>query len=350
MLDLDRGPVLLPGEPLDGSGDLEPYLGRAMRRAMEIVGSMTPAELERTHKEVIGAFGLGITPGVARDRFAVHLLAALACDPSFDEDDALRSDLPPESRLVRRFPEIEGLLTDERLLRIEPETRADGGGVAYLGHVLHYHPLLPLSRSDDPKHDLVPALLDLARRPGVRVAVALDHRRFTPADKHRRWIMFDHWYGRPFRRRDLDDPHAVGLTVHAAPALSKESDTSVGCFLAGIIRTEFLWTHKQGVKTVQVEEVVSGGRSRPRFVHSLRDVAAQRFTHLDGAVMEYADPAAREASKLPSTPRARRKPKLFRIDGPLSADDWALVTSLFFRANPLIHEYLGEAPREVADR
>ena len=160
-------------------------------------------------------------------------------------------------------------------------------------------------------------------------------------------MLRDHWYGAPFRRSKLDDANAIGVTIHSAPALELSNAVSAQCMITGIERTEVVWKHKEGIKSVEMEEVLCRDERVPRYLHSERDIRVQAFRHIDGAVMLYEQDArdARRQTRWPRRVRASMKPKQFRVDGRISTDDWALLCSLYFRGNPLVGEYFAGSDR-----
>ncbi|MBL8745762.1 MAG: hypothetical protein JNK58_05315 [Phycisphaerae bacterium] len=119
-------------------------------------------------------------------------------------------------------------------------------------------------------------------------------------------------------------------------------------------RTEFFWKHREGIKTLEAEEVMMPERTeRSRYLHAEYDLSAKCFRHLDGAAMVYSESDAKKRigldCVLPNTPRAKVRPKLFRIDGSIDVAQWSTALCLFFRANPLVHEYLAGATGPSVD-
>lgn len=112
-------------------------------------------------------------------------------------------------------------------------------------------------------------------------------------------------------------------------------------------RTEFLWTYRDGIKTFQAEEISLAERVYSsyyfnRYVHSEIDIAGKVLRHFDGAVKVYPGDqyAQRLSSNMPDVPRVLHKPKVFRIDGNIDVDTWASLTSLFFKGNRMVRDYL----------
>src|SRR5205814_1164866 len=81
-----------------------------------------------------------------------------------------------------------------------------------------------------------------------------------------------------------------------------------------------------------------------RELHAERDTKLRRFTHVDGKVCCY--PAEAYAPSLTAVNAAPGKPaksrKLWRVDGPLTDEEWATLVGLHFRGNDLIAEHFAE--------
>ena len=78
-----------------------------------------------------------------------------------------------------------------------------------------------------------------------------------------------------------------------------------------------------------------------RYLHTIRDTSEGAFIHCDGAVKAYARddyPLTMDAFR--HRGRSAKYRKVFRLDGHLRADEWSTITSLWFRGNQLILEYL----------
>lgn len=248
------------------------------------------------------------------------------------------------SRVWSRFPDIQRHTTDEDLVVLTAPLRALPNGIRIGNAVLHYHEWIGPSRSTSPECDIISFLIHHADSTPNCVSIAVDGRGFAVNNRFLSMVMEDHWRGRPLSRSDLDNPHATGVTVHTAPDLSTSQSVAVQCITSGIHRVEALWKHKEGIKTFEIEEILVDDTRRPRYLHAEYDLKSRSFRHIDGAIMLYAerDRADRglDSCVLPRTPRAARKPKLFRVDGCVSIDDWSMMVSLFFRGNPLVSEYL----------
>jgi hypothetical protein len=126
---------------------------------------------------------------------------------------------------------------------------------------------------------------------------------------------------------------------------------------------QVMWSYRDGVKTVQMEELVSldakqfrrDARVANRYLHARWDVRTERFIHLDGAVKVY--DKARYEVRVGTDLRDRRPEaeaddyhKLFRLDAPLELEEWSRLVACFYHENELAAEYLdGELGVEPKD-
>jgi hypothetical protein len=121
-----------------------------------------------------------------------------------------------------------------------------------------------------------------------------------------------------------------------------------------LARTEFMWSIRENLKTLQIEEIVPFDEKKPvkriavKYVHTIRDTASHAFVHLDGAIRWYSSEnyALRFETKLSNHPNSDGYYKLFRIDGEISDQDWTDLIANFFSGNELIHEYFGQPMKE----
>lgn len=355
MLDSQIGTTQLLAEELDGTGSLgQPFVDAMNRLLAHLVNGDAASRdaVARTLPPVYSSF-LDIL-SVRRQDHAATVRMARCWLAHLVTDRMASGNLSPlasvvGSRLLQRFPKLQDHLNDDGLIRLTPELKFDRHGVVFDGHLIRYHPFIGVSRASSPEYDLLAMLCDHAARTSNDVSIAIDGSRIIPAEKAQMYLLEDHWRGRPFMRGDLDDPHALGVTIHTAPDISTAKDIAAACMLAGIQRTEFIWKHKESVKTFEAEEVMVAERDRRgRYLHAEYKLANKpehnHFRHLDGAVMVYSpadEQTRRQAScVLPKTPRAACKPKLFRIDGNMTVEHWTTALCLFFRGNPLVLEYL----------
>ncbi len=85
-----------------------------------------------------------------------------------------------------------------------------------------------------------------------------------------------------------------------------------------------------------------------KYVHSIRDIQAHAFIHLDGAVKLYRrnQYAQRNATMMPNELKSWKKIKVFRIDAEVEEgqaigdNEWSRLISLFFQENTMVAQYL----------
>jgi hypothetical protein len=107
------------------------------------------------------------------------------------------------------------------------------------------------------------------------------------------------------------------------------------------------------VKRLYVREVrpASNRRGEPllavqnRELHAERDTNARHFVHVDGKLRRYARETYGPSAMNPRAgfgPHSHSR-KLWRVDGPLTDDQWCNLVGLYFRGNELIEEHFKAA-------
>jgi hypothetical protein len=275
-----------------------------------------------------------------RERVALWSLAGAIAEQGVSFRDILDAH-PETSKVLEVYPELAGSFDDDGLLQIDDRFSLLDGGIAYKDHILHYHQFLRRGYRSNPNFDFhwrFARYYD-ATKATNEFRIAIDHRRLMPRQWYEQLMELDGWFGPPFDPAKLDDPTSVGLTV-----VGRNPDSLFGQANA-IERTEFFWSFRDGIKTFQAEEIWTEefqGYYLNRYVHSQRDVTHGRFIHLDGAVKAYladAYPSRRQAH-VPDEPRARWKPKLWRVDGDIALEAWVELVCFFFRQNEMVVQYL----------
>jgi hypothetical protein len=251
--------------------------------------------------------------------------------------------------VYKEYPELADFESDEGLLSLAtPGLSADrhGSTLYYKQHHIYFHQFLRRNFTSNPNYSFLAELWAYHQRHlEQRVSVAIDHLRLTPIGHALLLLEKDRSFGPPLRLDALDSPHAVGLAVHRSRAgqwMPPEYD-----------RTEFFWSFQDGLKTLQIEEVVAESPSAQlsddhvltRYMHSIRNVATHAFIHLDGAVKVYARNTWKQrfAQQLPDAAKVKTKVKMFRIDGNIPDHEWSKLVSLYFQSNYMVPEYLNPA-------
>jgi hypothetical protein len=178
-----------------------------------------------------------------------------------------------------------------------------------------------------------------------QVAVALNTAHCAPVTETMAVFEEDYWYGPPFALQRIHDPTWTGVTRHWTQPPGEPLHYPVAV-------TEFVWQlDSPTLKSLQIEETYypmdtewNPQDDKPwfinRYVHSIRDMAAHSFVHLDGAVKLF-DKANYDPYKRRSKRAALHYKKLFRIDGVISDDDWMQLVAHYLRGNDHVHEYFG---------
>ena len=324
----------------------------------DIVNDIAQSLLAATEEEVLASYEaldwygqaqvskvrLLARDSIAVENLGVYLVTALARRPYYNQRNYLTEDYYEKSIVLEAFPKLATHQTDERLFPLcTPGFEPTESGIHYNNHVLFYHQFLRRNFTGNLNYDFLSRLTDYYQRHRQQpISVAIDHLRLVP----KRWFspIFekDYWYGPPLNWKLIDNKYEVGLTVHG----------STRSRLHNIDRTEFLWSYRNGLKTLQIEEIhglvllddPDTDMVLNRYIHSQRDIASGTFIHLDGAVKIYERDSYQQRfdSKMTEADKSKYKPKLFRIDGTISDSEWVQLISFFFRGNEMVLEYLNK--------
>jgi hypothetical protein len=264
------------------------------------------------------------------------LLAPHRGDLVFDEHPELYEDLT--DGLMRLMPD-----------HVEEPWVATNASFFIGDSVLFPHPFLGEYR------ELLGVLAELAEDPALAVYVAIDPHRVGRRDKLQYRLLEDYWDGLKLTPQTLDslDRHDQGSSFHAAGERGEAE-----AFLHPLLGTWFHWKARADhesdpVKRLYIQELKpSEDRSGDPFeavlnreLHAERDTSTRKFTHVDGKIVRYPTetygPTATNPRALPGP--HERKRKLWRVDGPMSDEQWMEVVGLFFRGNELIGEHFEDA-------
>ncbi|MEO0560173.1 MAG: hypothetical protein AAF170_18550 [Bacteroidota bacterium] len=251
-----------------------------------------------------------------------------------------------DRRLLRLEPRLLEQIDDDLLIPLSAFDEGNGHHLRFGDHFVHYHQFLRRGFHGTVNYLFASALLSAAQDPSLDVRVAIDFDRVS-TEAPRRIFEYDHWFGPHLTKETLDDPRATGVTRHWR---SRGMESFWGFPLKW---TDFRWTHFDGLKSFEAEEIVPAAEQSlvlNRYVHSQRDIGAQQFMHLDGAVRGYEASAydRRCEQHLGAARKAGRYRKLFRLDGPIQDEIWYQLVVLFFRFNELVGEYLHPGFQELA--
>lgn len=274
-------------------------------------------------------------------RFALYCVCSEVERSYFSFKGVIDQD-PKESEVLKLYPELINKMDKDGLLCIDSDFILFDSGIEYKNHILHYHQFLRREYTSNPNFDFLGGFIGYYSHTKNKnqFRIAIDHRRIMPKEFYAHIGELDTWRGLPFDANKLDDPNYVGLTVLER---NKNSLFEQTCSLD---RTEFYWSHRDGIKTFEAEEISSDSRVYDhyylnRYVHSERDIQQKKFRHLDGAVKVYLKDSfsQRKKSLMPKEFKSHSKVKLWRIDGDITLTAWSQMISLFFKSNEMIIKY-----------
>jgi hypothetical protein len=317
--------------------------------------------LARADARLVSGVSSGTTGGFDPDTGDVRTIAVRQVERAMYVDyyRLLDSSYRPASSHDRVCQVVNGLFgrleTADLLLPLTADMVRDRLGVddrAFRvdGFAVFPHPALR------PARELLKHLCALAEA-GYAVKVAIDPNAVVPVSQVQGASLFDYWRGVKLDMATLDDPNALGTTVHARRPDQHDSH------MFSLLRTEFRWSpYEAGAKSFEAQETVprsavpsDHGRAwigshyvQNRYLHSIRDTTARAFIHLDGAVKGYPretyGPTVTEPMASQGIPIYR---KLYRIDGEIPDQVWADLVAYFFRENELVLEYLVAMRRDL---
>jgi hypothetical protein len=335
MLDYSTPPMMLGRDHPGCLGHAYERCLVTVRDALESAGSDAALRLQGDlpwHLEE-GDLAVGLVEAATEARYFVTPGSVF---------DAVNDD----ARAYALHPSLRERLDGDGLLDLEG-LDARGQVLLYEGTGFSYHQFLRRHFTSHINYGLVEAVLRVGAPAGNRVRVAIDERRAMPASDYSEFMEKDYWFGPPLSDAWLDDPHRVGTVVHADPGVARAPEYP---------RFFAYWRiDGDGNKVVQMEELSEhasanhAGMRVVRYLHAIRDIKRGTFVHCDGAVRAYTPEAYehRAAETMPTSTKATRYRKLFRIDGVIGTSDWSDLVARWFRHNSLATEYLtGLAPDE----
>ncbi len=206
------------------------------------------------------------------------------------------------------------------------------------------HPFLARYR------ELLGVLAELAEDPASTVYVAIDPHRIGRRDELQCRLLEDYWD----RRRSTRSTGTI-RGLHSTPRsdVARPRNSCTRCSELGFTGKARADHESDPVKRVYIQELKpSEDRSGDPFeavlnreLHAERDTSTRKFMYVDGKIVHYPTetyaPTATNPRALPGP--HERKRKLWRVDGPMSDEQWMEVAGLFFRDNELIGEHFEDA-------
>jgi hypothetical protein len=231
----------------------------------------------------------------------------------FDND--VKQDIT-KSKVLEVCPELGSKFDKDRLLMIDDNFKLYDGGIEYKNNVLHYSRFFRRGYCSNPNFDFLSRFMGYYQESKLvnQFRIAIDHQRIMPKEFYERIFEMDTWFGPHFNKERIDDPNEVGLTV------VKRNKYSLFELENHLDKTEFFWSYRNGVKTLQIEEVSGLNYTFDdyylnRYVHSERDINKKVLRHFDGAVKVYLSNTYIERfnSNMIKADKSYKEIKLFRI-------------------------------------
>jgi hypothetical protein len=333
-------------------------LKKLVPEAADYIGALDDREFHELVDSMSPGFGFMVGSGAARssreerERVAIYYLGSEINRIYLSLAKVVNAPIE-ESEVVELYPELRERFDDDGLLYVDDRFTLHDGGIEYKQHMLHYHQFLRRGFTSNPNFDFLGAfarLFELTKDVNT-FRIAIDHQRIMPLDAYMRLVEMDTWFGPRFDREKLDDRNAVGLTI------VKRNQDSLFKLSNDLDRTEFFWSYRDGVKTLEVEEISNTGYrfeqfNLNRYLHAERDTVSRTLRHVDGAVKVYvhSDYPNRFESQMPREAKSHRKVKVWRIDGDVDVDHWLDLIAMFFKSNEMVIGYFDpERFEEVFD-
>lgn len=246
------------------------------------------------------------------------------------------------STVINKFPELKGKLDSDNLLYIDDSFIMHDYGIEYRDHIIQYHRLLRSKYLSFSNSKFLGRWISyfVKTKSSNSFRIAVDHHgEVLSKENYHQIYEFDTWHGPAFDLNRLDDPNYTGLTI------VKRNKNSLFENEYKLDRTEFFWSHRNGIKTFEIEEISENGQWYDhylfnRYIHSERDVYKGNTRHLDGAIKVYLkdDYKNRFDASLPDK-GSHKKIKMWRVDGNIEIDNWINLISFFFDSNEMVYEY-----------
>ena len=327
---------------------ISPILKKLVQECMESLACMSAEEVRHlvsTLPQGVSTFieiddSTDVTKSSFHERVSVYYLVNESTKSYLSFREIIRRS-NGDAQAYEEYPELRQCVDKAGLLRLDDRFELHDGGIFYRDHVLHYHQFLRRGFTSNPNFDFLGRFISyFSKTNGANTfRIAIDPLRLMPKEHFVQIAEFDAWFGPDFDRSKLDDINEVGLTV------KKRIQPSIFALTNSIDRTEFFWSHRDGIKTLEIEEVSDIRNTYDtyninRYAHCERHVEAGVLRHFDGAVKVYKQGySARCATQLPTAASCDNYIKLFRIDGNIDIDRWIDLSAHFFKGNEMILEY-----------
>lgn len=197
-------------------------------------------------------------------------------------------------------------------------------------------------------------------KPGVKRYIAIDEDRVRINVDGSAYFEEDTWYGPPFND-DIKSIKSGVVKLRPPPDLKAEY---INHFFSSAYALDVKWSEANGIKTFQALELktedvavnIDGNLYHPaRYLHAEFDLSTNHFRHFDGAIQYFTngeylqrrDSDFNMTAKNYEHIKARSK-KVFKLNGPISKEDFVDLCGHFYTANPLVFEYFsGSYPDSI---
>ncbi|EKP0298419.1 hypothetical protein JFQ87_000918 [Aeromonas veronii] len=192
--------------------------------------------------------------------------------------------------------------------------------------------------------------------------LSLDQNRVRVNVDNSCYMEADTWFGAPFKESISEITDGVS---HLRPP-SDLDERYIDFLFNDAYALDICWSTKGRIKSFQALEFkgsnkvtqLDGGIFHPvRYIHAEYDMDKSKFRHFDGATQFYTpeeyfmrrDSNFRHNVK-EDTKIKPKSTKSFKLNGSVPVEIWTELSSHFFAANPLIHEYFsGGYPPHLVD-
>ncbi len=341
-------PIFLPmylHSRSDKNHPIAGVLNKLVNECMEYLTSMDSKELQGFIKKIPAGLQTYIdheekTGRLNLSRISVYYIIGLLHQYKIKIKDIINSS--DEGNVIKFYPKLKEKLDKDGLLTLDKDFIIHDGGLEYKEHMLQYHQFLRRGFSSNPNFTFFDKFIELYHKTNNQniFRIAIDRNRLMLKKHYQQISEFDTWYGPKFDSNRIDDPNYLGLTI------VKRNKKSLMELENKMDRTEFYWSYKDGIKTLEIEEICEldykyDSYNINKYAHLERNVENKCTQHLDGAVKIYLGDkyGQRFETNIPKEPRSFRKIKLFRIDGEIDMESCIELVSYFFKSNEMIIEY-----------
>lgn len=197
-----------------------------------------------------------------------------------------------------------------------------------------------LSHINNFHFDFLHHFMRLQGTPGIRLRIALDKNLIGVASSFHGREELDYAWGPKYS----EEIEAI------RPGVTHYNCSERDRIFSGVSGMQFWWKNDSNQKILEAEELrndstegTKSDRYGCRYVHSIYDVANNKFEHFDGAIRMYDTDGmlTRLDKEMNKAGKSSLYTKLFRVDGNLKLSDWKTLITFYYQGNPLPYEYFG---------